>query len=111
MKLWMMLIPVVLLSGCMVTEGDERLPSPTATWTQMMGEVTAADVTRDAEGHYLIPDQGDGCEYHETTPDIDPTPIVIDGVELPERVPLWSDTCPIGWDYEPSTGRLNPVIP
>jgi len=113
MKRWMMILPLLLVPACIATEGQERLQSPSATSTQVM-EVSAADVQVDAEGRYFIPDRGDGCEYYQTTPDAT-TPVVVEGVVLPERVSLFDpdspEACPNGWDYEPSTGHLWPLVP
>ena len=53
---------LTLLSGfrCMVTDGEERLPTPTATSTQIM-EMSAAEVQLDGEGRISSPTVGMGA--------------------------------------------------
>jgi len=80
-----MVAALVLLSGCVVGEGEERIPSPTATSTQVVEEVSLADVQQDAEGRFFIPDQGDGCAYFETGRT---------GLD----VGLWAEGCETGFD-------------
>ena len=111
MKWWMFLV-LLLGAACVASEGQERF-SPTATSTQIM-DLSGAVVEQDADGLYYITDQGDGCEYHETTPDIPSTPFVINGVEH-MRVSLFDpddlERCPNGWDYDTRTGELFPLVP
>ena len=111
MKWWMFLV-ILLAAGCLASEGEERLPSPTATSTQIM-DLTGAVVEQDAEGKLVIYDQGDGCEYHETGR----VPArQIGDVSFPEEALLWATPpvppqCVAGWSYEPDTGEIRIVVP
>ena len=60
MKFWIAILPLLLASACMVTDGEERLPTPTATSTQIM-EMSAAEVQLDGEGRISSPTVGMGA--------------------------------------------------
>lgn len=79
-----MILALLLLAGCVSTEGEERI-QPTATSTQAVEKVGLTDVQTDAEGKYFIADQGDGCFYRET------------GRSGPD-VGLWAEGCETGFD-------------
>jgi len=109
----MMILPLLLVSACIATEGQERIPSPSATSTQIMEAPEAQAVQVDAEGKYFITDRGDGCEYHETgrVPAWEYL-----GTAIPEEVMLWATPpappqCVAGWSYEPDTGKIRIVVP
>lgn len=104
MRAWMVLF-LVLLAGCVATEGEERIPAPTSTWTQEAG-VTVEEIQLGADGLYSIPDRGDGCAYTERGRE-DATPF------SPAVVALWSDGpgCELGFFFEPATGEVRLVAP
>jgi hypothetical protein len=81
--------------SCPVKAGDEL-------------DVSAEDVQLGLDDKYYIPDRGDGCAYRETGR----APAQVVGeMRLEGEVMLWAPGCEIGWAYEPTTGRVNPVIP
>lgn len=63
--------------------------------------VAAEDVQLGLDGKYYVADRGDGCAYRETGR------AELLGVE---KVFLWADGCEGGWDYEPATGLVIPLI-
>jgi len=94
------MVLTVLLVGCVATEGEERLPSPTATWTQI-AEMSAAEIQLGEDGKYFIPDRGDGCLYTERGRE--PPMELSGGIVLPEVVILWADAskgCERGVDFD-----------
>jgi hypothetical protein len=72
-------------------------------------KVTAADIQVGKDGRFYVPDRGDGCEYLQ--PVLASETIGPGGAALPGRVSLWALGCELGWDYEPSTGTVHPLIP
>jgi hypothetical protein len=89
-----------------VTQGVLGCPDCVKAGDQL--EVTTADIQLGEDGKYYIADRGDGCAYRETAR----TPArVIGALQLPEMAMLWADDCEVGYSYEPTTGRLNAVVP
>ena len=115
-----------------VTSAPGEVTEPTPSVTSTVGHVTGPrprvtstpgqmmwleerEIRQGPDGTYYVPDQGDGCEYHQAGPPS--TPVTLpSGLVLPPQVMLWATPpvpaqCEAGWSYEPSTGRINVVVP